>query len=65
MSAHDAPKMKRMACGQIVPDCGFTASAATEAELLKQVAEHAAHTYGITVITPELAAQVKAAIRTE
>jgi predicted small metal-binding protein len=56
------PTIKRFACGQIVPDCSFTATAATEEEVLKQVAAHAAHDHGITVITPELAAKVKAAI---
>jgi predicted small metal-binding protein len=54
---------KRIACAEIVPDCPFTASAATEEELLQQVAAHAAHDHGITEITPELAAKVKAAIK--
>jgi predicted small metal-binding protein len=53
---------KRIACAEIVPDCPFTASAATEEELLERVAAHAAHDHGITEITPELAAKVKAAI---
>lgn len=54
---------KRIACAEIVPDCPFTASAATEEELLQKVAAHAAHDHGITVVTPELAARVKAAIK--
>jgi predicted small metal-binding protein len=54
---------KRIACAEIVPDCPFTASAATEEELLQQVAAHAAHDHGITEITPELVAKVKAAIK--
>jgi predicted small metal-binding protein len=53
---------KRIACAEIVPECPFTASAATEEELLEKVAAHAAHDHGITEITPELAAKVKAAI---
>jgi predicted small metal-binding protein len=53
---------KRIACAEIVPECPFTASAATEEELLERVAAHAAHDHGITEITPELAAKVKAAI---
>jgi predicted small metal-binding protein len=55
---------KHIACADIVPDCPFTASAATEEELLEKVAAHAAHNHGIAEVTPELAATVKAAIRT-
>ena len=55
---------KYIACAAIVPDCPFTASAPTEEELLKKVVAHAAHDHGITEVTPELAAKVKAAIET-
>jgi predicted small metal-binding protein len=64
MPAPDTKDTKYLACAEIVPDCSFTASAPTEEELLKKVADHAAHRHGITEITPELAAKVKAAIRT-
>jgi len=57
-------KNKQFACGQIVPDCAFTASAATEEELLKHVAEHAAHDHGITELTPDLVEKVRNAIET-
>jgi predicted small metal-binding protein len=52
-----------ISCADIVPECPFTASAATEEELLKQVVAHAAHDHGIREVTPELAAKVKAAIK--
>jgi predicted small metal-binding protein len=55
---------KHIACADIVPDCPFTASAATEDELLEKVAAHAARDHGIAEVTPELAATVKAAIKT-
>jgi predicted small metal-binding protein len=55
-------EMKHIACAAIVPDCPFTASAETEEELVRKVAAHAAHDHGITEVTPELAAMVKAAI---
>jgi len=61
MSAID--DAKRIACAEIVPECPFTASAASEEELMTLVAAHAAKDHGITEITPELAAQVKAAIK--
>jgi predicted small metal-binding protein len=64
MPASDTNEAKYIACAEIVPDCPFTASAATEEELLNSVAAHAAHDHGITEVSPELAAKVKAAIRT-
>lgn len=54
---------KRIECGAIVPGCTWTASAPTEEALLKQVVAHAAEAHGVKEITPELAAQVKAAIK--
>jgi predicted small metal-binding protein len=63
MPAHEAGDAKHIACAEIVPDCSFTASAATEEELMEKVVAHAAHDHGITQVTPELAAKVKAAIK--
>jgi predicted small metal-binding protein len=63
MPAHETEHAKYIACAAIVPDCAFTASAATEEELLKKVVAHASHDHGITEVTPELAAKVKAAIK--
>ena len=59
MPAPEIEKAKYIACAEIVPDCPFTASAATEEELMKKVAAHAAHDHGITEVTPELAAKVR------
>ena len=53
---------KRIHCGAIVPGCTWTGTAPTEDALVQKVVEHAAHAHGITKVTPELAAQVKAAI---
>jgi predicted small metal-binding protein len=47
----------------VVPGCAFKTEAATEDELIKKVAEHAAQHHGVQQVTPELAAKVKAAIR--
>jgi predicted small metal-binding protein len=54
---------KEIECGDVVTGCSFKASAANEDELLKQVAAHAAEKHGVKELTPELAAQVKAAIQ--
>jgi predicted small metal-binding protein len=64
MSTSQTPDSKHIACATIVPECSFTASAATEDELLQKVATHAAHAHGVTEVTPELLAKVKAAIET-
>lgn len=63
MSAPNTNTDKYIACASVVPDCPFEASATTEEELLKMVAAHAAHAHGITEVTPELAAKVRAAIQ--
>jgi len=55
---------KQITCGDVVPGCGWKASAQTEDELLKQVAAHASEAHGVEEVTPELAAQVRAAIQT-
>jgi predicted small metal-binding protein len=68
MSGHEHEQSKttrRIACHDVVPGCGFTASAETEGELMEQVVAHARHEHGITEVTPELAAKVKAAITHE
>jgi predicted small metal-binding protein len=54
---------KQISCGDVVPGCPWKTTATTEAELLKEVSAHAARAHGVEEVTPELAAQVKAAIR--
>ena len=54
---------KRIACNDVVPGCAFTATAATEEELLRKVMAHASQAHGVTEVTSELAAKVKSAIR--
>lgn len=55
---------KQLACGDVVPGCAFTAEAGSEDELMKKAADHAAKQHGVKDVTPELAAKLKAAIRT-
>lgn len=54
---------KHIACDAVVKGCGFTASAASEDELMKKVAAHAAQAHGVKEVSPELAAKVRAAIK--
>jgi predicted small metal-binding protein len=63
MPAPGTNNEKFVACAKLVPDCPFEATATTEEELLQMVAAHATHHHGITEITPELVAKVKAAIQ--
>ena len=62
MPSPETSTEKYIACASVVPDCTFEATATTEDELLKMVAAHAAHAHGVTEVTPELAAKLKAAI---
>jgi predicted small metal-binding protein len=55
---------KHLSCNDVVQGCGFEASADSEEELVAKAAAHARHEHGVGEITPELAARVKAAIRT-
>ena len=65
MAEQGNARLKRIACGDVVPGCDFTATAQTEEELVQKVAAHAAQKHGVTDITPELAAKVKGAIQTQ
>jgi len=52
-----------LACGDVVPGCATTLEAGSEDELMAQVADHARDEHGVTEITPELAEQVKGAVK--
>lgn len=54
---------KQFGCGDVVEGCTFTVTAANEAEVLAQVAKHAVASHGITEVTPELMAKVRAAMK--
>lgn len=54
---------EHIACSSLVAGCAFEASAETEDALLRQVAAHAAQAHDVAEVTPELAAEVRAAIR--
>jgi predicted small metal-binding protein len=51
---------KHIAC--VVEGCSWTADAPSEPELFEKVKAHGAQDHGVTQISPELAARVKAAI---
>jgi predicted small metal-binding protein len=54
-------KMPSFAC--IGKDCKFEASAATEAELMTKIAEHAKTVHKMDPIPPDIMVKVKAAIK--
>jgi len=52
-----------LACGDVVPGCASTLEAGSEDDLMAKVADHARDEHGVTEITPELADQVKGAVK--
>ncbi len=54
--------MKKFACGAVVPGCQAVFRAPDEPAILAQVAEHAACDHGITQVSSELVAAVRAEI---
>jgi predicted small metal-binding protein len=55
--------MKTFACGDVIPGCNGQVTAADEDGILGWAAAHAAEVHGITEVTPELVAQIRANIR--
>ncbi len=54
---------KKIECNSVVPGCDWTGTAESEDALLQKVAAHAAEVHGVKEVTPELAAQVTAAMK--
>jgi len=54
---------KMLRCRDVGVDCDFVVRAETEEELMRKVAEHAKTVHGMSEISPDLAAKVKAAIK--
>ncbi len=52
-----------LACGDVVPGCASTLEAGSEDDLMAKVADHARDEHGVTEVTPELAEQVKGAVK--
>jgi predicted small metal-binding protein len=55
--------MKSFACGDVIPGCTGQVTAAAEDGIFSWAAAHAAEVHGITQVTPELVAQIRANIR--
>lgn len=55
--------MKEFCCGDVVPGCTSTFRAATEEQVLMQVAAHAKEAHGMASVPPEIVAQVRQRIR--
>jgi len=53
-----------ISCGDVVPGCAAKIEADSHDELMAQVTEHARDEHGVSEVTPELAEQVEAAIKT-
>lgn len=55
---------KELRCRDVGLDCDYQARGNSEDEVLRQASEHARSVHQIQEMPPELAAKVKAAIRT-
>jgi len=55
--------MPSFKCKDIGMDCDFEATAETEDELMKKIAEHAAEKHGMQTIPPDMLDKVKAVIK--
>lgn len=55
--------MPSFACKDIGMNCPFTASAPTEAELIKKIAEHAKNAHKIDPVPDDLMGKIKKAIK--
>ena len=56
--------MKQFSCGDVVPGCKAHFQAATEEEILGQVAGHAQQDHGMTEIPASLVEHVRSLIQT-
>jgi len=56
---------KVLHCNDVVPNCEYVARGDSEQEVLQQAAEHARTAHNIADVTPELADEVRSAIRDE
>lgn len=54
---------KTIECNDLFPGCEFKAEAGSEADLLQEVAAHAASAHGVTEITDDMVGKVKGCIR--
>jgi predicted small metal-binding protein len=52
-----------LSCRDVIPGCPRRFEAATRDALLALVSSHAAADHGVTEVTPDMAAQVRASIR--
>jgi len=52
-------------CGDLMAGCQHVVRGATEEDVLRQAAKHAAEAHDIKEVTADLAAKVKSKIRTE
>ena len=56
--------MKRFACGDVIPGCTATFTAADVEGIFAQAVPHAAAEHGILEVTPELQATVRSLVTT-
>ncbi len=56
---------KHLRCRDVGLDCDFEAHGASDDDVMRQAAAHAARAHGIREITPDLESRARAAIRAD
>lgn len=54
--------MRKFACGEVVPGCDGVVTGATDDEVLRAAAEHAASAHGMTEVPDEVVTAIRAGI---
>jgi predicted small metal-binding protein len=54
---------KKFSCGDVVEGCGWSTTASDEAELFKNISDHAKNEHGMTNIPDEVIEKVKSNIQ--
>lgn len=54
--------MKKFSCGAVVEGCDAVVEGSTEEEVLQAAAAHAGHAHGLTDLSPDVVAAVRAQI---
>jgi predicted small metal-binding protein len=57
--------MKELRCRDVGFDCGAVVRAETEEEVLRQAAEHAGNTHGLTNLDADTVQKIRSKIRTD
>ena len=56
---------RELRCGDVMPGCNTMIEGKNDEEVMTKAVEHAKSAHNVTIIEPEVAAKIQAAIRTK